>query len=186
MLDSRQVHDGHTIDVAVKRYRRADGNEVTREVVEHPGSVAILAYDEESVYLVRQPREAVEADGLLEIPAGTLEPGEDELACARRELAEEVGLAAADWRLLKRVHTSPGVISEVATIFAATGLAEASGAGRRRADRGRAAAARRARGGAGGDHRRDHADRAAAIAARGPLKPSARSRRRSGGCRCRR
>lgn len=127
MLDSRQVHDGHTIDVAVKRYRRADGNEVTREVVEHPGSVAILAYDEEAVYLVRQPREAVEADGLLEIPAGTLEPGEDELACARRELAEEVGLAAADWRLLKRVHTSPGVISEVATIFAATGLAEASG-----------------------------------------------------------
>lgn len=127
LLRSKLVHDGYAVDVVSKRYRRADGNEVTREVVEHPGSVAILAYDEEAVYLVRQPREAVEADGLLEIPAGTLEPGEDELACAKRELAEEVGLAAGEWRLLKTVHTSPGVISEVATIFAATDLREASG-----------------------------------------------------------
>lgn len=126
LLDSRKLHDGYAVDVSSKRYRRADGNEVTREVVEHPGSVAILAYDEETVYLVRQPREAVEADGLLEIPAGTLEPGEDELACAKRELAEEVGLAAEQWRLLKSVHTSPGVISEVATIFAATELSPAS------------------------------------------------------------
>ena len=127
LIDSKPVHDGHTIDVAVKRYRRADGEEVTREVVEHPGSVAILAYDEEAVFLVRQPREAVEADGLLEIPAGTLEPGEPPLDCAKRELAEEVGLAASEWRELKRVHTSPGVISEVATLFAATGLSPASG-----------------------------------------------------------
>jgi ADP-ribose pyrophosphatase len=127
LLRSKKVHDGYAVDVASRRYRRADGKEVTREVVEHPGSVAILAYDDEVVYLVRQPREAVEADGLLEIPAGTLEPGEDELGCAQRELAEEVGLAAAEWRLLKTVHTSPGVISEVATIFAATGLSAKSG-----------------------------------------------------------
>jgi ADP-ribose pyrophosphatase len=121
-LDSRQLHAGHTVDVAVKRYRRADGTEVDREVVEHPGSVAVLAYDEEFVYLVRQPREAVGEDGLLEIPAGTLEPGEEPLECARRELAEEAGLAAESWRLLKVVHTSPGVLDEVATVFAATGL----------------------------------------------------------------
>ena len=128
LLDSRKVHDGYAVDVAVKRYRRLDGTEVTREVVEHPGSVAILAYDDEVVYLVRQPREAVEADALLEIPAGTLEPGEDELECARRELAEEVGLAATEWQRLKTVHTSPGVIDEVATIFAATGLSAKPGA----------------------------------------------------------
>jgi ADP-ribose pyrophosphatase len=126
LLDARKVHDGFAVDVAVKRYRRADGTEVEREVVEHPGSVAILAYDDEAVYLVRQPREAVEEDGLLEIPAGTLEPGESELECARRELAEEVGLAAAQWRVLKVVLTSPGVISERATIFAATGLSAAA------------------------------------------------------------
>jgi|SRR5215213_4529843 len=122
LLQSRTVHEGYAVDVAVKRYRRVDGTEVEREVVEHPGSVAILAYDNEAVYLVRQPREAVEEDGLLEIPAGTLEPGESELECAQRELAEEVGLAAVQWRQLKAVHTSPGVISERATIFAATGL----------------------------------------------------------------
>ena len=110
----------------MKRYRRAGGTEVERQVVEHPGSVAILAYDDEVVYLVRQPREAVEEDSMLEIPAGTLEVGEDPLACAKRELAEEVGLAAEHWRELKLVHTSPGVISERAWFFAATGLSEAN------------------------------------------------------------
>ncbi len=125
-IESRQVHDGHTIDVTVGRFRRADGTEVTREVVEHPGSVAILAYDDEAVYLVRQPREAVGEDALLEIPAGTLEPGEAPLECARRELAEEAGLAASEWRELKVVHTSPGVLAEVAWLFAATGLSPAS------------------------------------------------------------
>lgn len=127
LIDSKKAHEGHSVDVAIKRYRRQDGTEVERQVVEHPGSVAILAYDDEIVYLVRQPREAVEADGLLEIPAGTLEAGEEPLACGQRELAEEVGLAAEHWRQLKVVHTSPGILSEVAWIFAATGLSPASG-----------------------------------------------------------
>lgn len=127
LLDSKKVHEGHSVDVAIKRYRRQDGTEVERQVVEHPGSVAILAYDDEVVYLVRQPREAVEEDGMLEIPAGTLEPGEDPLACGKRELAEEVGLAAEHWRQLKLVYTSPGILSERAWIFAATGLSPASG-----------------------------------------------------------
>jgi 8-oxo-dGTP pyrophosphatase MutT (NUDIX family) len=127
LLDSEEVYEGHTVGVSIKRYRRLDGDEVERQVVEHPGSVAILAYDDEVVYLVRQPREAVEADGLLEIPAGTLEPGEDPLECGKRELAEEVGLAAEHWRELKLVHTSPGILSERAWIFAATGLSPASG-----------------------------------------------------------
>ena len=75
------------IERLAKRYRRADGTEVEREVVEHPGSVAVLAHDEEFAYLVAQPREAVEEDELLEIPAGTLDvEGEDELECAKREI----------------------------------------------------------------------------------------------------
>lgn len=127
LLGSEKVLEGQTLDVSVKRYRRADGTEVSRQVVEHPGSVAILAYDDAVVYLVRQPREAVEEDGLLEIPAGTLDqPGESPLECARRELAEEAGLAAAHWRELKVVHPSPGFLSETVTVFAATGLTEAS------------------------------------------------------------
>ena len=83
-LDSRRVYEGFGIEVEIRRYRRRDGTEVERQVVEHPGSVAILAHDEEFVYLVAQPREVVEEDALLEIPAGTLDhAGESELECAR-------------------------------------------------------------------------------------------------------
>jgi ADP-ribose pyrophosphatase len=111
-----------------KRFRRADGSEVERQVVEHPGSVAIVAHDEEFVYLVRQPREAVEEDGLLEIPAGTLDvEGESELECAKRELREEVELQAREWRLLKTIYPSPGYLDERVTIFAATGLSALAG-----------------------------------------------------------
>ena len=128
LLDSRVAYEGYGVDVQVRRYRRDDGTEVTRQVIDHPGSVAILAHDEEFVYLVAQPREAVEEDALLEIPAGTRDhPGESELECARRELAEEARLAATDWTELTKIYPSPGYISEVVTIFLATGLSPASG-----------------------------------------------------------
>jgi ADP-ribose pyrophosphatase len=127
LLDSKTAYEGFVANVAIKRYRRAGGTEVERQVIEHPGSVAILAHDDEVVYLVRQPREAVEDDALIEIPAGTLDvAGESELECAQRELAEEVGLAAENWSLLKAVYPSPGFVSERATIFEATGLSAAS------------------------------------------------------------
>ncbi len=128
LLKTKSLHEGKHVDFVTKRYRRADGNEVEREVVEHPGSVAVLAYDEEFAYLVAQPREAVEEDELLEIPAGTLDvDGEDELECAKRELAEEAELQAEHWSLLHVVYPSPGFLSEKVTIFAATGLSPASG-----------------------------------------------------------
>lgn len=128
LLDSEKVYEGHTADASVKRFRRVDGTEVERQVIEHPGSVAILAHDEEAVYLVRQPREAVGDDGLLEIPAGTLdEEGESELECARRELAEEVGLRAERWSELQVIYPSPGYVDEVVRIFEATELSPASG-----------------------------------------------------------
>ena len=125
-LGGERVYSGHTADVFEKRFRRADGTEVERQVVTHPGSVAILAHDEEVVYLVRQPREAVGDDGLLEIPAGTLDvEGESAEGCARRELAEEAGLAATHWSLLQIIYPSPGYVSEVVWIFEATGLSPA-------------------------------------------------------------
>jgi ADP-ribose pyrophosphatase len=128
LLHSETVSQGHTVDLAVRRFRRADGSEVERQVVVHPGSVAILAHDEEVVHLVRQPREAVGEDGLLEIPAGTLDvEGETEIECAQRELREEVGLAAEHWRVLKVVYPSPGFLSERSTIFEATGLSPERG-----------------------------------------------------------
>jgi ADP-ribose pyrophosphatase len=127
-IRSETVHEGYFVDVTVKRFRRADGSEVERQVVEHPGSVGIVAYDSEHVWLVRQPREAVGEDGLLEIPAGILdEEGESELECAQRELAEEVGIGAEHWTELRAIYPSPGFLSEKLTIFAATGLSLASG-----------------------------------------------------------
>ncbi len=127
-LGETPLHKGKHVDFVAKRYRRADGTEVEREVVEHPGSVAVLAHDEEFAYLVAQPREAVEEDELLEIPAGTLDvEGEDELECAKRELAEEAELRAESWSLLHVIYPSPGFLTEKVTIFEATGLSPASG-----------------------------------------------------------
>ena len=75
-----------------------------------------------------QPREAVEEDELLEIPAGTLDvEGEEELDCARRELAEEAELQAEHWSLLHVIYPSPGFLTEKVTIFEATGLSPADG-----------------------------------------------------------
>jgi 8-oxo-dGTP pyrophosphatase MutT (NUDIX family) len=128
LLETKSLHEGKHVDFVAKRYRRVDGTEVEREVVEHPGSVAVLAHDEEFAYLVAQPREAVEEDELLEIPAGTLDvEGESELECAQRELAEEAELQAEHWELLHVVYPSPGFLTEKVTIFAATGLSPAGG-----------------------------------------------------------
>src|ERR1700744_991577 len=127
-LDSRIVYEGYGVDRATRRYRREDGTEVERQVIEHPGSVAILAHDAEFVYLVAQPREAVEEDALLEIPAGTRDhEGETELECAKRELAEEARLAATEWTELAKIYPSPGYISAVVTIFLAPGLSAERG-----------------------------------------------------------
>jgi ADP-ribose pyrophosphatase len=128
LLDSETLFEGHALDLARKTYRREDGTVVVREVAEHPGAVAIVAHDKEFVYLVAQPREAVEQDRLLEIPAGTLDVvAETPLQCGQRELAEEARLRAEHWRELKTAYTSPGVLDEKVWIFAATGLAPAGG-----------------------------------------------------------
>jgi 8-oxo-dGTP pyrophosphatase MutT (NUDIX family) len=127
-LSSETVFDSPFVDVAQKRFRRVGGEEVERQVVVHPGAVGILAHDDEVVHLVRQPREAVGEDGLLEIPAGTLDvEGESALECARRELSEEVGLAAEHWTELHSIYASPGYVSERLTIFEATGLSARPG-----------------------------------------------------------
>jgi ADP-ribose pyrophosphatase len=128
LIGENTLREGKHVDFVAKRYRREDGTEVERELVEHPGSVAVLAHDEEFAYLVAQPREAVEEDELLEIPAGTLDvDGEDELECAKRELAEEAELQAENWSLLHVIYPSPGFLTEKVTIFEATGLSPASG-----------------------------------------------------------
>jgi ADP-ribose pyrophosphatase len=122
-IDSKVVYEGKIATVRVERFRYPDGSTGEREVVEHPGAVAMIAHDDLHIYLVRQPREAVGEDALLELPAGKLDvEGESPLECAQRELAEEIGKSADDWRELKRLYTTPGFAAEQVTIFLATEL----------------------------------------------------------------
>jgi ADP-ribose pyrophosphatase len=125
-LGGETVYSGRLIDVRIERFRHADGEEVTREVVRHRGAVGILAHDSERVWLVRQPRETV-GEELLEIPAGRLDvDGEMPLQAAQRELAEEVGLGAESWEPMLSFYTSAGFTDELVHLFHATGLHEAS------------------------------------------------------------
>jgi ADP-ribose pyrophosphatase len=124
-ISSKTVHEGEIATVRVDRFRYPDGSERDREIVSHPGAVAIVAHDEERLWMVRQPREAVGEDALLELPAGKLDVvGESPLECAQRELEEEVGKRATDWREVKRFYTSPGFAEEEVTLFFASGLEE--------------------------------------------------------------
>src|SRR5215210_2447584 len=95
-IGSKSVYDGKIARVRLDEFRYADGSTSVREVVGHPGAVAMVAHDETSLYLVRQAREAVGEEALLELPAGKLDmPDEAPLDCAKRELAEEIGKSAA-------------------------------------------------------------------------------------------
>jgi 8-oxo-dGTP pyrophosphatase MutT (NUDIX family) len=122
-IDSRTTHEGKMISVRIDEFRSDDGSTSEREIVVHPGAVAIVAYDDRHLFMVRQPREAVGEDSLFELPAGKLDvEGESPLDCAKRELVEEVGLEAAEWRQLKRIYTSPGFTNEQCHLFVATEL----------------------------------------------------------------
>jgi ADP-ribose pyrophosphatase len=124
-ISSRTVYEGPLASARIDRFRYEDGAEAERQVIGHPGSVAIVAHDRQGVYLVRQPREAVGEPGLLELPAGTLDvEGEGPIDCARRELAEEVGLSAAHWQPMRRIYTSPGFLAETVHLFEATELTD--------------------------------------------------------------
>ena len=104
-----------------------DGEEAEREYVGHPGSVAMVAHDGEQVFLVNQPREPVNEQQVLELPAGKLDvDGEDPLDCAKRELAEEIGKSAREWELMKGpYYASVGFTNEKIWIYLATGLEDA-------------------------------------------------------------
>jgi ADP-ribose pyrophosphatase len=115
--ESRRVFEGKRISVEVERW---GGHE--REIVRHPGAVAIVAVDaERRVTLVRQLREAARKP-LLELPAGTREPGEEPLATAKRELVEEAGLGGGEWRLAASFYSTPGFSDELVHVYIAVGV----------------------------------------------------------------
>ena len=126
---SETIWEGRIATVRVDSFRYDDGGESKREIVSHPGAVAVVAHDGERLFLVSQPREAVDEPALLELPAGKLdEEGEEPLDTAKRELAEEIGKSAARWEHLTSFYTSPGFADEECHLYLATELADAGAA----------------------------------------------------------
>jgi ADP-ribose pyrophosphatase len=124
-IDSETVFEGRIFDVVRARFRHADGEEVERENVEHGGAVGIVVHDDEDLWLVRQPREGIMRDDVLEIPAGRLDvEGEAPEDAARRELSEELGLAAEHWTHTTTYYTSAGFTNEQVHLYLATGLTQ--------------------------------------------------------------
>jgi 8-oxo-dGTP pyrophosphatase MutT (NUDIX family) len=125
-IGASTIWEGKIVRVGEERFRHADGEEVTREKVWHPGAVGIVAIDDAQVWLTRQPREAVGASASLEIPAGKLDvPGESPLDTAKRELAEEIGKRAERWEEIFAFYTSPGFTDERVWLYLATELSQA-------------------------------------------------------------
>jgi ADP-ribose pyrophosphatase len=126
------IHRGRYLTFRVDTIERADGSRATRDVAGHPGAVAILAVDpDDHVLLVRQYRSPA-GQVLLEVPAGTLDPGpdgstEDPEGAARRELEEETGHRAGSWRLLGRFFSAPGFTTELMHLYLAEDLRPADG-----------------------------------------------------------
>jgi ADP-ribose pyrophosphatase len=122
VLSSREVYQGKIVSLRVDEIALSGGRHATREVVDHPGAVVVIALDDEGeVTLVKQYRHAIKRF-LLEFPAGGVEPGEEPLAAARRELREEVGLEATTWTSLGSFFSSPGFANEILHVFLAEGL----------------------------------------------------------------
>jgi ADP-ribose pyrophosphatase len=125
VLGSEQVHQGKVVTLRRDRLSMPGDTTAWRDVVEHPGSVAVVALDDrDAVVVVRQYRHPIRRE-LDELPAGILDvEGEPALQTAQRELAEEAGLAAGSWHVLVDLLTSPGMSNEASRIYLARGLSE--------------------------------------------------------------
>ncbi len=124
-IASEEIWQGHIGGVRVDTFRYDDGEEATREIVSHPGAVTVVPFGGDHVWLVRQPREPVGEQSLLELPAGKIDiEGEALLETAKRELAEEIGMGAREWRHLVSFYNSPGILTEESHLFLAQDLYE--------------------------------------------------------------
>jgi len=123
-LDGEEVYSGRLLKVRRDRVRLPDGSESAREYIRHPGAVAIVPLLEDGrVVLERQFRYPV-GQVFVEIPAGKLEPGEDPLVTGKRELLEETGYVAREWRRLGLIHNAIGYSDEIIEIWLARGLTQ--------------------------------------------------------------
>jgi ADP-ribose pyrophosphatase len=122
LLQREKKYHGRIIDLTVDHLQYPSGNETLREIIEHPGGAVVLCFFEnEDILLVRQYRHPFGKE-VAELPAGKLDPQEDPLLCAQRELREETGYAANQWSKLTSIYTTPGFCNEVLHIFLAREL----------------------------------------------------------------
>lgn len=127
-IGGEEVARTHVGPVRKDRFRYDDGKVVERDVIVHPGAVVMLPFDGERIWLIRQPREVVGEQALLELPAGKLDiEGEEPPDVARRELREEIGKSARSWELLTTFYISPGFTTERMYAYLATDLYDDSG-----------------------------------------------------------
>jgi ADP-ribose pyrophosphatase len=121
-LASRLVYDGKLLKVKSDTVRLPDGGAAEREWIDHPGAVAVIALtDSGELVMERQFRYALGRD-MIEIPAGKIDPGEDPLATAKRELREETGYTSAEWAHIATIHIAIGYSNEHIEIYVAKGL----------------------------------------------------------------
>jgi ADP-ribose pyrophosphatase len=123
-IGSQNVYSGRLLKLHVDRVKLPNGRETTREIVEHPGAVAIIPVLDSGKLLVVEQYRTAAGRRLREIPAGTLEAGETPLACARRELIEETGYAAGHLTKLFSCYLAPGYSTEKIHFFLASQLVQ--------------------------------------------------------------
>lgn len=117
----KTIYKGKIVELELRHVTVQNGNIASREVVLHQPGVSIVATDDEFIYLVKQYRSGIEKE-ILEIPAGLLEENEDPVLAASRELQEEIGYNAKNFKLLTKFYPSPGFCNEVTYIYLATDL----------------------------------------------------------------